>query len=94
MSSFYNYIKSLFNKEEPKPISGGRRTGRTTRIVDALIQDFFTTGRCLVKDHYWTSQADRLVLKKTLRRLSVEHELNESDLKIAIGRKIYIENKK
>ena len=50
-----------------------RSTGRTIRIVDKLIQELFTKGWCVCKDHYDTPESSRLLADKVLRRLTYEH---------------------
>ena len=50
-----------------------RRTGRTTRTIDDAIQDLFHTGKCVLRDHYGTKQADNYLLEKTVQRLQHEH---------------------
>lgn len=59
-----------------------RRTGRTTRLVDQLVQDFFTTGRAVVLDHWWHGKQDmgevqskEYILNVFLRRLKFEHDI-------------------
>ena len=42
----------------------GKATGKTVRLCDELVQDFFTApyGEWVpVKDHYWTRQADEML---------------------------------
>lgn len=58
-----------------------RRTGRTTRIIDSLIQEIFLTGSCIVRDHkgnlqiYMKQHKDRI-----LKRLEIEHGLTDLDV--------------
>lgn len=76
------YIQGLFKnrliqkKEQPitEVISSGRRSGRTTRIVDSLVQELFTTGKCQVYDHFGTRNDAIDVFHKVLFRLKHEHE--------------------
>lgn len=57
-----------------------RRIGNSTRIVDALVQQLFTTGSCEYWDH--TDRLGNSALEHTLRiledRLSREHSLNRN----------------
>lgn len=51
-----------------------RRSGRTTRIVDAAIQELFEKGFVHVKDHHGDKHTDRLALALVKDRLFREHE--------------------
>jgi len=56
----------------------GRHTGKSTRIVDELIQDFFNKKpgtKIRIIDHYPTKRADEHVARRMLRRLEVEHNV-------------------
>lgn len=53
-----------------------RATGRTTRLVDKYIQEFFTnpTGESVyIKDHYNSVKSDIDTLQKVVFRLKSEH---------------------
>ena len=54
-----------------------RRSGRTIRIVDQLVQDYFTNGYFIAKDHDHESgpsmDRNRQVYKKVAERLWREH---------------------
>lgn len=50
-----------------------RRTGRTTRLIDGLIQELFKTSKIKVYDHWPTRQSHERVFKMILKRLSLEH---------------------
>lgn len=56
-----------------------RRTGRTTRIVDATIQELFKTGKCIVCDHFVgqgmsdMQKASDRAAGLVARRLELEH---------------------
>jgi len=68
---------------------GPRRSGRTTRLADKLIQELFETGVIIIKDHYDTRQADEELYHKITRRLQQEHpgvrtECKWSNLKVWI----------
>lgn len=61
--------------EELKELSC-RASGRTTRLVDSVIQEFFTQPigtKIYVYDHYGTRQADQMLLEKVAKRLETEH---------------------
>jgi hypothetical protein len=67
----------------------GRRKGNTTRIIDELIQELFTKGKCTCYDHPNQSRdnqnaRDKAVLKKVLSRLKHENGFSENDLKVGI----------
>lgn len=50
-----------------------RRTGRTTRIIDDIIQDLFTKHGtwCTMEDHH--KDGHDFLMKKVLKRLEMEH---------------------
>ena len=56
-----------------------RRSGRTTRIVDAAIQELFNTGKCTVFDHFVgqgmvdAERASKRAAYLVARRLELEH---------------------
>ena len=52
-----------------------RATGRTTRIIDRLVQELFETGSCKIADHHPTHEADRYLLHRLMGRLEAEHHL-------------------
>ena len=60
--------------------NGYRRSGRTTRMIDKSIQQFFDEGVCEVYDHHGTREADKLIMQKILKRLHYEHGISESDI--------------
>jgi hypothetical protein len=69
----YEYLTD----EELKELSY-RASGRTTRIVDELVQEFFNKPfgtKILVCDHYGTRQADEHVLRKLCKRIEAEHHV-------------------
>lgn len=55
-----------------------RRTGRTTRLVDNCVQDFFDNGFCFTKDHWGTKDSNRRLMEIVLRRLYLEHNIISS----------------
>ena len=70
-----------------------RRTGRTTRTIDDAIQDLFHTGKCVLRDHHGTRQADSYLLEKTVWRLQQEHPHIMKELSIDINeRSIELKN--
>lgn len=80
---------SFFKKHVPKEeqtlievISGGRRTGRTTLIVDKLIQDFLNNGACYVYDHHESIASRNMVHLIIMNRLKNEHGLTSKDVKV------------
>ena len=57
-------------------VCGYRATGRTTRIIDEVVQAFFNMpvgSHIAVVDHYGTMQADKYLLDKIRQRLDCEH---------------------
>lgn len=71
-----------FSKVKPiqLPSESGRRTGRTTRLVDSFINELFTQGQVKVYDHHPLNHSSLMVLKMVLKRLKSEHGIDESDL--------------
>lgn len=54
-----------------------RRSGNTTRLVDAGIQIVFSGHICVCKDHHMTGS--QRLLELILRRLKVEHHLDTNN---------------
>lgn len=52
-----------------------RRTGRTTRLCDAFIQELFqNVGKEIqIYDHYVTYSSDDMLTEKIINRLKLEH---------------------
>ena len=50
-----------------------RRSGRTTRIVDKLIQQLYTTGEAIARDHDNRAESHRRIATLMKRRLELEH---------------------
>ena len=72
----------------------GKATGKTVRLCDELVQDFFTApyGEWVpVKDHYWTRQADEMLFNHFMRRMETEHPNIEVEVKHTNG--IYVRRK-
>lgn len=84
------FKKRLQKKEQPvvEVISGGRRTGRTTRIVDKLIQDFFNNGACYFYDHFQTNDARMNVHSIIINRLKNEHGIKPDEVKVDLKNNI------
>lgn len=61
----------------------GRQYGNTTRFIDECIQNLFTKGECCCiekpDDEYKNTHA-RKVRDKIVRRLEVEHNIQQSEL--------------
>lgn len=53
----------------------GRRTGRTTRIVDDSIQRLFLHRSVICRDHHPSRNADERLFKIILQRLAIEHDI-------------------
>ena len=67
-----------------------RRTGRSTRIIDASIQELFKTGITTVRDHHWGLRNERprlstniyeseRIFRTFLNRLKNEHGLTPNE---------------
>jgi len=53
-----------------------RRSGRSTRIVDKLVQDFFSDGKAIGFDHYDGEPVMKLAkdnIRRVVNRLAAEH---------------------
>jgi hypothetical protein len=50
-----------------------RRSGRTTRIIDDLVNDFFTLGVAICRDHHDSEAMHNYVTTMVLRRINAEH---------------------
>ena len=50
-----------------------RRSGRTTRIVNEIIEELFKNGEAICEDHYNSSDSNRMLSKLVWRRLNSEH---------------------
>jgi len=50
-----------------------RGTGRTTRLVDKAIQDFFNKGVVTIQDHYCAVEATKFLYERITKRLKNEH---------------------
>lgn len=69
-------FKDFWNDKEDK----WRRTGRTTRMIDSFIQDFFNRGKCEIHDHYVDKKSYDRVMDIVLERLSREHGIRNNDI--------------
>ena len=52
-----------------------RQTGRTTRLVDSYIQELFTKGKIIVRDHAPSEEAHKILFERILDRLLAEHDI-------------------
>ena len=55
-----------------------RRSGRTTRIVDAAIQELFNKGEVIVSDHHYDGRESHILASEfaadtLIMRLKIEH---------------------
>jgi hypothetical protein len=57
--------------------SNYRKSGRTTRTVDILVQQFFENGECYCKyeDHSGSLMEDRRLMQMVINRLRMEHPM-------------------
>lgn len=67
-----------------------RRTGRTTRIIDQCVQEFFTQGYTICLDHHPSDRMSEYVLNRVVHRLSSEHGILLWKPKPVIDRKRFI----
>jgi hypothetical protein len=74
-------------------IKAGRRQGNTTRLADQCIQELFTKGKCVCKDHINTRRMDEYLMRIVHQRLRVEHRSIFDNIKIDRRKfTIYFEN--
>lgn len=61
-----------------------RKTGRTTRLVDAFVQELFEKRGEWVNifDHYHERNASELLIKRIVARLKNEHGVTSTDLDV------------
>ena len=52
-----------------------RRTGRTTRAIDAVIQELFNGKEVTIMDHYGTKEASLHMAHRVIHRLEIEHNI-------------------
>ena len=56
-----------------------RASGESTRILDRIVQEFFTQPpgtKIYIHDHYGTRQADQYLLDRVLKRIENEHHVD------------------
>ena len=75
--------KETVSSLEGVGISGLRRHGNTTRIVDNVIQQLFNGKRVKVEDHSGYFHANEMLLKLILMRLQSEHSGVKYDLNVS-----------
>lgn len=78
------YWEDIYQQEKRKRMLqySNRRSGRSTVIIDHLIQNFFKKGKTAVYDHHPTREATRLIFNTTLQRLQREHHIHPEDISI------------
>lgn len=60
-----------------------RRTGRTTRLANDVIDMLFRNGEVVFRDHYGTNQSNIELMKIIDNRLTLEHHMiREMDYKV------------
>ena len=65
--------------------AAGRRSGRTTRLVDSIIQSLFNGETVTIADHYMDGKdkdANNYLITKVFTRLASEHNIGPSGLVI------------
>lgn len=62
--------------------SGPRRSGRSTRLIDNAIQELFTTGECVLVDHYNTKDMSKYLSNRVIIRLVHEHRLTHEQFRV------------
>jgi len=71
---------------------GNRRTGRTTRLADDMIQELFKEGEVCVKDHCDNNRYHDWLTERILNRLKFEHNIatNTKYVRVDFDRKTRI----
>lgn len=83
------FFRNLFRRKKRKPLSV-RRSGRTTRIIDNMVQQFFENGYVHVFDHHSISNDNLSRIQKIfLDRLKREHQIDKSMLSITKNKIVY-----
>lgn len=54
-----------------------RSTGRTTRIIDNCVQEFFKNGYTVVIDHHGVRESNENTMLKVVRRIKLEHGIDD-----------------
>jgi hypothetical protein len=54
-------------------IKPGRRVGNTTRLLNYYIEELFTKGEIVVKDHHNSYVISKVLFNKIIKRLEFEH---------------------
>ena len=80
MDNREEFRKSLKHKsdEELRGMTW-RASGESTRILDRIVQEFFTQPigtKIYIYDHYGTRQADQYLLGRVLKRIENEHHVD------------------
>jgi hypothetical protein len=65
---YLNNVKDI--KDLIKP---GRRVGNTTRLLNYYIEELFTKGEIVVKDHHNSYVISKVLFNKIIKRLEFEH---------------------
>lgn len=67
-----------------------RRTGRTTRIVDAAIQELFKTGKCTVVDHFGGTHLEARRASMRAFEIVIDRLYREHDFQFVIENKLAV----
>ena len=71
---------------KPELDFGIRRSGRSTRIVDAAMQELFEKGYVQIFDHIDKVQCDQMLFDRFLRRLESEHGFQVSQMEFSVDK--------
>lgn len=74
----------------------GRRTGRTTRLVDLAVNDFFKNGMVELVDHSFEGHNNRHICDRLMFRLKAEHNITYKQCEViyASSGRIIVRNRK
>lgn len=70
-------VKNILPRIEDNDLN--RRTGRTTRMADACIQELFKQGYTVIRDHHGTRESHRMLFSIIEKRLKIEHHTFDVD---------------
>jgi hypothetical protein len=73
-------VDKFLREQCEKDFESGRMSGKTTRIIDSLIQELFETGKCTCINEINNSKLNLFTMDRVLRRLELEHSFVKNEL--------------
>ncbi len=77
----------MYNNLVDSVYISARRSGNTTRLIDAAIQNLFRGETILCLDHAGHLSAHNDLIHRILRRLSIEHSIDGDDVVVNFDKK-------